>query len=81
MKNLVQTKTFVERSTSELAASVHYTEIEELSLNFTVPGYPSYVLHSEKNYEMVRVVFKFESLVGIVDASNNIFFLRSLWII
>ncbi|CAM8924666.1 unnamed protein product [Rhodiola kirilowii] len=52
-KAMSQKKMSEESSASDMVASFHNTEIEDLSLDFTLPGYPDYILHADKYYEMV----------------------------
>uniref|UniRef100_A0A7N0TV78 HECT-type E3 ubiquitin transferase n=1 Tax=Kalanchoe fedtschenkoi TaxID=63787 RepID=A0A7N0TV78_KALFE len=69
--NLVQAKMSTESSTSETVPGFHTTEIENLSLDFTLPGYPDYLLHSGKNNEMVTMDNLEEYVLLIEDATLN----------
>lgn len=56
-KNLDLTNMSIESSKSESVASLLTTEIEDLTLDFTLPGYPDYLLDPEKYNDMVSDVF------------------------
>ena len=46
-----------ENSSAKLEFCYHNTNIEDLCLDFTVPGYPDYLLISSQDHTMVMQIF------------------------
>ncbi|XVF07968.1 hypothetical protein REPUB_Repub06bG0184900 [Reevesia pubescens] len=59
----------VENSTLKLDLCFRNTRIEDLCLDFTLPGYPDYVLSSEWNHKMVNLANLGDYVELVVDAT------------
>ncbi|XP_017976957.1 PREDICTED: E3 ubiquitin-protein ligase UPL4 isoform X2 [Theobroma cacao] len=59
----------VENSTLKLDLCFRNTRIEDLCLDFTLPGYPDYVLSSECNHKMVNLANLDNYIKLVVDAT------------
>ncbi|XVE76239.1 hypothetical protein DITRI_Ditri12bG0156800 [Diplodiscus trichospermus] len=59
----------VENSTLKLDLCFRNTRIEDLCLDFTLPGYPDYVLSSESNHKMVNLANLEDYIELVVDAT------------
>ncbi|XP_024982786.1 E3 ubiquitin-protein ligase UPL4 isoform X2 [Cynara cardunculus var. scolymus] len=72
---LVQRRKYLEsvreNSTAELDSCFRGTKIEDLHLDFTLPGYPDYILASGPNKEMVNATNLEEYIDLVVDATIN----------
>ncbi|CAK9164785.1 unnamed protein product [Ilex paraguariensis] len=60
-----------EESTFKLDSCFRNTRIEDLCLDFTLPGYPDYVLSSEPDLRMVNIINLEEYISLVVDATIN----------
>ncbi|XWS66938.1 hypothetical protein CRYUN_Cryun05aG0243300 [Craigia yunnanensis] len=61
----------VENSTLKLDLCFRNTRIEDLYLDFTLPGYPDYVLSSECNHKMVNLSNLEDYIELVVDATMH----------